>query len=211
MHTERIFSLVRKATPLRSHVMRLLAAGFFSQVQSRHLLAGGSDCRKITRRQLCEMNVPIRARSVKGIRKKGKNGQASKQLSFSSWVNSRISNLKEEQPSGKLGPREAYRQHMKHLREDLMDMEKKTVAQLVASSSRTLEARRSEYVYMTGNKLFNTSCYDTPVNVEVLHSIITDELGEGACSGKQIGLTEQLAPLRSTFGKSSVVEDHGLK
>ena len=105
MHTERVFSLVCRASPSRSHVLRFLSAGFLSQIQSRHLIAGGADIRKITRSQLRSMDAPIRARGKKALVKtKRKTGR--EQMIGATWINARIALLKSHNPTGKLASRE---------------------------------------------------------------------------------------------------------
>ena len=68
MHLERLLSLIRKSAKLRCYVERLLHAGFLTQVLQRHLKAGGTDIRKITRRMLDLVNAPVKARAKKKSR-----------------------------------------------------------------------------------------------------------------------------------------------
>jgi hypothetical protein len=50
MSTERLLSLIRKSAETRCTIERLLNAGFLTQIQSKHLLAGGEDCRRVIRK-----------------------------------------------------------------------------------------------------------------------------------------------------------------
>ena len=51
MGLERLLSLIRRNAPKGCSVERLVVGGFLAQIMSQHLSAGGSDVRKMTRRQ----------------------------------------------------------------------------------------------------------------------------------------------------------------
>ena len=59
MHLERLLALIRKSAPQRCFLERLLATGHLTQILSRHRSAGGSDIRRITRKQLVQLVVHI--------------------------------------------------------------------------------------------------------------------------------------------------------
>ena len=65
MGCERMLALIRKSSPLRCYVERIIPAGLLAQVMSVHRKFGGHDVRKITRAMLEKRCVPIRARAVR--------------------------------------------------------------------------------------------------------------------------------------------------
>ena len=110
MGTERLISLIRVASARKCCIDRLLSAGLLTQIQHKHLAAGGQDIRKLTRQALLQMNVPIKARG-RSSRQKATNTRISK---FAAWANEKQKSQREllglkrhgRQPT--LGDRTAY-------------------------------------------------------------------------------------------------------
>ena len=64
MHTERLINLHQRSSPPRCVVARVLAAGFLANIYAIHKKAGGLHPSSITRVDLREAGVPIRARGL---------------------------------------------------------------------------------------------------------------------------------------------------
>ena len=106
LNLERLLKMFRAASPDKCQISRYVSAGFLAQVQHEHLKAGGSDVRKVTRRQLRSMSVPIKARQ------KAKRTQHSlwDVKSFASWANPQLAAKKKM-------TRTEYREAMRDLKE----------------------------------------------------------------------------------------------
>ena len=62
MGSERLLSLIRKASPKRATVERLVSAGTLTQLMRVHKICGGADARTTRRQHLLEDGAPLRAR-----------------------------------------------------------------------------------------------------------------------------------------------------
>ena len=65
MICERLLALFKRSSVLRCAIERAISGGYLAQLLHAHLNAGGSDLRKLTRKQLIELGVPLRARSAR--------------------------------------------------------------------------------------------------------------------------------------------------
>ena len=85
MALERLLSLVRRAAPGKCTAERVIAAGYLSQIQAKHLNAGGHDCRKLTRKRVIADGAPIRASIKRSLRTTGPRRRGA--APSTAWIN----------------------------------------------------------------------------------------------------------------------------
>lgn len=111
MGTERLLALIRKAAPAKCVVERLLASGFLTQLQSKHLAAGGHDVRKTTRRRLLDKGAPLRAGRARGRSVAPSAASRSHSSGFSAFATRRIQ-MQRQDGGGRRMTRAEYRAFM---------------------------------------------------------------------------------------------------
>ena len=193
MHLERLLALIRKSAPQRCFLERLLATGHLTQILSRHRSAGGSDIRRITRKQLVQLSVPIRATS-KVLKKKNKP----KQTLFAKWAATRWKD-KEGRAS-----RQEYRARMKTLAAEYHALGYVPII----PEEPAADPGGQTYADRIQTCLGCCSSEATPLRDSILQEEIDVRIPANA-AGKLGGLTERLAPIREAVMAGRFVKESG--
>jgi hypothetical protein len=224
MGLERLLSLIRRNAPKGCSVERLVVGGFLAQIMRQHLSAGGTDVRKMTRRQCNEAGVPLRGRSSKlkgrenlmgtknrcrGVRRiqkrQGRKGQwMNRQLQSLKLRDGARSRAKWQQSGSRLSDRWDSGLHGDFV--ESQDPTDRWDSRLHGELARYRELTES-YGSRIGNDLWGTSSKNTPFTDEQFEGVLKREV-PSSC-GKTPGLTGRLAPLRQPFINDVYCADKG--
>ena len=213
MHTERLINLHQRSSPPKCVVARVLAAGFLSHILSIHKKAGGLHPSSVTRAELREAGVPIRARGLSSADKRQRAQRVREAIAahtaaivkgqptigmkkhFNNWVNH----------MNRVGPRVTrplYRQRQQDLKarwnsdELLSDVDDDTEA-CHAQADRA-------YLKKIGHTLWECSDRHWPVLPSRLSSV-AETIAPPARRSQVLGLTARLHQPRQDFLKGLFV------
>ena len=190
MATERQLNLITRASPKRCFVERLISAGFLALIKSRHSKANGRDPSVMTRQQLRDADIPIRAKHRHSAQAKRimreraraalvmhRNAEVSRhhgvRLGFRDWSNYKINKL------GK-SDRAKYRERMEQLQDrwDSHDLLSDV------SDGSDVETASVAYDKKIGRQLWGCSSLEEPIRANVLAEVLQDQFGDcDYCTG----------------------------
>jgi len=199
MHLERLLSLIRKSSPVRPLVERLLHSGFLTQVLQRHLQAGGNDIRVIKREALLKSQVPIHARRQRLRR------SADRQMRYAKWMNNRVKAEKKRRTGWTRAEYLAFVQSLKKEfseNSDILELDEQG-----AEEGAEEGATGQTYADRIQTSLSCCSSEDTPLDPTILQEEIDMRVPSKATSKRGCGLTFALHPVREEYRKSLICKD----
>lgn len=206
MNTERLLALVRRSSPLRCVLERLIGCGYLSQIQSKHLAAGGSDIRKVTRSDLLDRGVPLRCAQGRSARAKalrrsdGAGSKTRNKLSEKTrWMNQRSTSTSRRS-------RLEYKALMSKLSEEYDERLKSGRVEFLAEPPAQSVAVAKPYSERIGQALLGCSDKSSPLKVSLMTDAAKKIIGHTS-SDMSMGLTETLEPLRNAFIDECFVAD----
>lgn len=199
MICERILALFRKSAALRCFVERILGAGFLTQLLQAHRAAGGDDPRKLVRKTLVDLGVPLQA---KRSRKKVPKGQVPKHIEFSNALCK----------GTKFRDRADYKEALSSIREALQECGSLPLppSDIDPIGVGNHDAGGATYNDRIGRTLWGHSNESSPIVPSVLEA---EARRRAPCSrdaaGSSIGLTDRMEGVRREYLKHRQSRDVG--
>lgn len=211
MATERLLSQIRRSAPLRCSVDRLLCAGMLTQIQHKHMRAGGKDVRKVTRSTLLNLGAPIAASRGRAARRKRMDSKPQLTSRVTAWINTRL--VQRRLDTGQRLSRAQYLEEVASLRAEwgALSEEARHCASLEALRFRERQAYKNgakakSYAERIGNDCWHCSNESSPVSEALIQKCL-DEVAPTTTTTR--GLTAALEPVRQAFADTLVVRDEG--